>query len=113
MATTDLMSAAPTSLSNASLIPNPVPEFTPSALIKITWPSGAKALLGNSIDAAEMAEEPSVEIFPTDVPNWEADHSAEETKKETTYTLAMFDPDAPSREDPKFGSFRHWVVCTL
>lgn len=34
------------------------------------------------------------------------------TKEDVSYTLVMTDPDAPSRDDPKFGPFRHWVVST-
>ncbi|KAG5463824.1 MAG: protein D1, partial [Olpidium bornovanus] len=30
-----------------------------------------------------------------------------------TYTLVMTDPDAPSRKDPKFGEWRHWVVTDI
>nr|KAG5704085.1 hypothetical protein BaRGS_017589 [Batillaria attramentaria] len=29
------------------------------------------------------------------------------------YTLLMHDPDAPSRADPKFGEFQHWVVVNI
>ena len=29
------------------------------------------------------------------------------------YSLIMTDPDAPSREDPKFGEYVHWVVCNI
>ncbi len=29
------------------------------------------------------------------------------------YTLVMTDPDAPSREDPKFGQIKHWLVLNI
>ena len=29
------------------------------------------------------------------------------------YTLLMTDPDAPSREDPKFGEWKHWLVVNI
>merc|ERR1711941_44433 len=29
------------------------------------------------------------------------------------HTLAMVDPDAPSRDDPKFGEWRHWLVTNI
>uniref|UniRef100_A0A0P4WPH1 Phosphatidylethanolamine-binding protein n=1 Tax=Scylla olivacea TaxID=85551 RepID=A0A0P4WPH1_SCYOL len=29
------------------------------------------------------------------------------------YTLCMTDPDAPSREDPKFGEWQHWLVVNI
>jgi phosphatidylethanolamine-binding protein (PEBP) family uncharacterized protein len=29
------------------------------------------------------------------------------------YTLATVDPDAPSRQDPKFREWRHWLVTNI
>jgi phosphatidylethanolamine-binding protein (PEBP) family uncharacterized protein len=29
------------------------------------------------------------------------------------YTLAMVDPDAPSRQDPRMREWRHWLVCNM
>lgn len=29
------------------------------------------------------------------------------------YTLMLVDPDAPSRADPKFREWVHWVVCNI
>jgi hypothetical protein len=111
----DPLTSVFSALESASLTPSPIPAFNPSALLQITWPSGAEVMLGNRIDAASMNEEPRVEIFPLDVPALEVnkresadEHRANET--ETTYTLVMCDPDAPSKDDPKFGPFRHWVV---
>lgn len=37
---------------------------------------------------------------------WNAD-------KDTYYTLIFTDPDAPSRADPKFREFRHWLVVNI
>jgi hypothetical protein len=108
----DPISSLTSSLSSASLIPSIIPDsFSPSALIRIVWPSGAEVLIGNTIDATAMIEEPGIEILPNNIPALEASTTGDEGEgKETTYTLAMFDPDAPSRDDPKFGCFRHWVV---
>ncbi|KAI6171785.1 hypothetical protein M3Y98_00900900 [Aphelenchoides besseyi] len=35
------------------------------------------------------------------------------TESRSFYTLAMVDPDAPSRKDPKFGQYRHWLVINI
>lgn len=71
----------------------------------------------------ETREEPSVVIMPMGVPREQAESTGEveggvkegkgrgySTKEDVSYTLVMTDPDAPSRDDPKFGPFRHWVV---
>ncbi|CAI7993366.1 Phosphatidylethanolamine-binding protein homolog F40A3.3 [Geodia barretti] len=55
--------------------------------------------------------EPGAILTPTQVQNapvvtWPAEDSA-------LYTLIMTDPDAPSRSDPKWGEWRHWVVFNI
>jgi phosphatidylethanolamine-binding protein (PEBP) family uncharacterized protein len=35
------------------------------------------------------------------------------SSSETTYTLAMTDPDAPSRKDPKYGQICHWITTGI
>ena len=57
-------------------------------------------MLGNILTKADTQLEPSVEITPLN------------STDGGTYTIAMLDPDAPSKQDPKFGPFRHWVVCS-
>jgi phosphatidylethanolamine-binding protein (PEBP) family uncharacterized protein len=37
---------------------------------------------------------------------WEADADA-------LYTVIKTDPDAPSREDPKWGEWLHWIVTDI
>lgn len=51
------------------------------------------------------------QLTPTevkDIPNltWNAETDA-------FYTLILTDPDAPSRQDPKFREFRHWTVVNI
>lgn len=43
-----------------------------------------------------------------DIPSvkWAADPSS-------FYTLCMTDPDAPSRQDPKFREWHHWLVGNI
>lgn len=58
-----------------------------------------EVMLGTELFKEDIQNEPDVEITPM---------GGEDGAP--TYTLAMFDPDAPSRNDPKYGPFRHWVV---
>lgn len=37
---------------------------------------------------------------------WKAD-------SDTFYTLCMTDPDAPSRQEPKFREWHHWLVVNI
>ncbi|KAI6219959.1 Protein D2 [Aphelenchoides besseyi] len=36
-----------------------------------------------------------------------------DAKPHSLYTLAMIDIDAPSRKDPQFAQFRHWLVMNI
>jgi hypothetical protein len=107
MASLDPISNVITSLKRESIIPDVLPEsFVPLSLLSVTWPSGSEALLGNELEKANIAEEPSFLIVPLNIPT----EQAYSDKDELTYTVAFFDPDAPSRADAKYKSFRHWVV---
>lgn len=53
---------------------------------------------GNELTPTQVKQQPKVE--------WDAND-------ETYYTLIMTDPDAPSRVDPKFREFRHWLVVNI
>jgi hypothetical protein len=110
MALVDPLSSVPTALQRESLIPDVLPEsFAPSVLFAVAWPGGAETLLGNEVQKADVAEEPEVTITPMVLNAQDAD-SGGDVGQEATYTLTMFDPDAPSGADPKYRSFRHWVV---
>lgn len=76
-----------------------VPEdFVPATLLNVSW--GDKDVqLGNELTKTDTAEVPVITFAP-----------GAEDHPDSTYTLALLDPDAPSRADPKFGPFRHWVV---
>lgn len=72
-------------------------EEAPSAEIAITYPNGKEVHIGQELTPTEVKDEPKVK--------WEGDPNK-------FYTLVMFDPDAPSREDPKVADVKHWLVCT-
>jgi phosphatidylethanolamine-binding protein (PEBP) family uncharacterized protein len=54
--------------------------------------------LGNELTPTSVKDEPTLE--------WPTEAGA-------LYTLCMTDPDAPSRKDPKFGEFKHWLVVNI
>jgi len=57
-----------------------------------------------------------VNFVPMDMPLEDAVSTGEggaTRSAEVAYTLVMLDPYVPSREDPAYRSFRHWVVCRL
>ncbi|CAE6526791.1 unnamed protein product [Rhizoctonia solani] len=89
-------------LHKEQIISDVIPEgFVPSTILNIAW-GDKEAQLGNELTKADTANEPTVTFAP-----------GSDDNADSTYTLAFLDPDAPSRADPKFGPFRHWVITGL
>jgi len=104
---TDPLSKVTSSLHAEEVIPDVIPasaNFSPTVLFSITWPStGTEVVLGSKITKDLTQDEPEIKILPMQ----EAGGLGVD---EVSYTVVMTDPDAPSRADPKFGEWRHWVV---
>ncbi|KZV87017.1 PEBP-like protein [Exidia glandulosa HHB12029] len=90
------------SLQREQLIPDILPATLTAAdftvPLSISFPTGAEAKLGNELKVPATQDRPTVAF------------AAEDGK---TYTLAMLDPDAPTRDGPIYRSFRHWVLPGL
>ncbi|KAJ8487375.1 hypothetical protein ONZ51_g4213 [Trametes cubensis] len=104
---TDPLSSILSALKREQIIPDVLPEstFTPSVLFSVVFPNGAEVNLGNYIDVNETQDEPEIRFAALNGP-WD-------DAGEASYTLAMLDPDAPSRADPIYRTFRHWVITGL
>ncbi|KAG6865215.1 hypothetical protein C0991_004416 [Blastosporella zonata] len=90
-------------LQREDVIPEVVPpNFTPSIFFSIVWPNEKEANSGNFLTREDTLEEPAIHIT-----------SASPEASTASYTLVMTDPDAPSRADPKYRQFRHWVITGL
>lgn len=80
---------------------NVVPDIittAPSSILEVSYKSGVKVDNGNILTPTQVKDMPTVK--------WNADPSA-------FYTLCMTDPDAPSRKDPKFREWHHWLVVNI
>ncbi|XP_067012135.1 protein D2 isoform X2 [Anabrus simplex] len=73
-------------------------EKAPAAVAEVTYPSGVKVDMGNELTPTQVKDPPTVK--------WPA-------KDGTLYTLCMTDPDAPSRKEPKFREWHHWLVVNI
>ncbi|KAK9886314.1 hypothetical protein WA026_015825 [Henosepilachna vigintioctopunctata] len=71
-----------------------VPELT----VEVNYPSGVKVDFGNELTPTQVKDVPNVK--------WNADLNA-------LYTLCMTDPDAPSRKEPTFREWHHWLVGNI
>ncbi|CAG9104009.1 unnamed protein product [Plutella xylostella] len=70
----------------------------PEASVSVEYPSGAVVSHGNVLTPTQVKDVPTVA--------WDAAPDA-------FYTLAMTDPDAPSRKEPKFREWHHWLVGNI
>ncbi|KAE8745246.1 hypothetical protein FOCC_FOCC008038 [Frankliniella occidentalis] len=75
-----------------------VVDKTPSEIAKVSYPSGASVDLGNELTPTQVKDIPTV--------SWNSDPAA-------FYTLCMTDPDAPSRKEPTYREWHHWLVGNI
>ncbi|KAF9457374.1 PEBP-like protein [Collybia nuda] len=107
MTSQNQLSGVVAALKEHELIPDILPvDFSPSLLFSVVWPNGKEVALSNELTPVDTVEEPDVRIT---VPVSGGDESA----AEASYTLVMVDPDAPSRAEPIYRQFRHWVITGL
>ncbi|KAF5347604.1 hypothetical protein D9756_010683 [Leucocoprinus leucothites] len=112
--TTDLI----TTLSSHQIIPDVLPSsvsdtFTPTAIFTVVYSSGIETDLGNTVVRSKVLEEPEIRITPLNAVPGIGGGSGGKGEKDVKYTLVMTDPDAPSRAEPKFRQWRHWVITGL
>eukprot|EP01121_Diplochlamys_sp_Union-15-3_P021193 TRINITY_DN8503_c0_g1_i1.p1 TRINITY_DN8503_c0_g1~~TRINITY_DN8503_c0_g1_i1.p1 ORF type:complete len:292 (-),score=45.13 TRINITY_DN8503_c0_g1_i1:19-894(-) len=82
------------------IFPTVCDVFRPRINLNVHWPSSNRSsYFGNQLTPTETAEKPNVKYFiPTKPGQW---------------TLIMFDPDAPSRDEPIYGEWLHWLIVNI
>ncbi|KAL2279563.1 hypothetical protein FJTKL_13428 [Diaporthe vaccinii] len=95
-------------LKKAEIIPAVIDDFLPTLLVSAQWPSSKHAELGNTIKPKKLQDEPAITLTRP--------KSTEGTCSSTAnimYTVTLTDPDAPSRDDPKWSEMCHWIATGL
>ncbi|CAG2165498.1 unnamed protein product, partial [Oppiella nova] len=82
---------------NDSIVPD-VLDACPLNTARVTFPENVTITFGTEITPAQASKEPHVE--------WPSKQCA-------MYTLAMVDPDAPSRVTPTNRNVKHWLVMNI
>ncbi|KAI4465299.1 phosphatidylethanolamine-binding protein [Holotrichia oblita] len=87
---------APT-MQEEGLIPDVI-DTAPGEVLHVTYSGGEKVHFGHELTPTQVKDPPTVQ--------WTANQDA-------YYTLAMVDPDAPSRENPTFREVNHWLIGNI
>ena len=102
----------------AEIIPTVFDTFTPAFTLSIFW-ENATAEVGNTVNPARVQKRPDVK-FIDDVPEVSSltggvlrDESLVNLKKGMQLTLALTDPDAPSRDNPEWSQICHWIATDV
>ncbi|CAI5451097.1 unnamed protein product [Caenorhabditis angaria] len=96
--TRGLASMASEAFTKHQVIPDVLPSGAPSKTLSVKYNSGVEASLGNVLTPTQVKDQPEVK--------WDAEDGA-------LYTLIMTDPDAPSRQDPIYREWHHWLVANI
>ncbi|KAL0465886.1 phosphatidylethanolamine-binding protein [Neurospora intermedia] len=91
-------------LKKAEIIPTVMDDFVPTLDLKVKWSHGNKASLGNTLKPKDLQDPPSIRL---------KDLVASTTclrRSHTSLVVVITDPDAPSRDDPKWSEFCHWIA---
>lgn len=84
-------------------------KFTSEKVVPDVLPAMPPALL--KVMYGNINLTPGMVLTPTQVQNppkleWDAD-------PKSFYTIFLHDPDAPSRDNPSFGEWHHWMVANV
>lgn len=100
-------------LRKAEIIPTVVNDFVPYLTLTIAWPwedtskYNLTTKLGNTLDPEKLQRAPNAYL------DGDTDNSdfQDMKKKRVEIVLTLTDPDAPSRDDPKWSEMCHWIVA--
>ncbi|KAK3328168.1 phosphatidylethanolamine-binding protein [Cercophora scortea] len=96
-------------LKEAEIIPTVIDEFTPSLTLQAEWSSDNSALLGNTLKPKKLQDAPSISLHNPSRAG-ETKHCSHGLSSKT-YIITLTDPDAPSRDDPKWSEMCHWIAA--
>lgn len=80
-----------------------IDDFTPKLTVEAVWSSKYKSSLGNNLKPKKLDDAPAVTLIAPSPGLWHCTSSV-------TYAITLTDPDAPSRDDPKWSEMCHWIA---
>ncbi|XP_043482232.1 protein D2-like isoform X1 [Leptopilina heterotoma] len=94
---TRVLSTMADALKTHEVVPDVI-DKVPNSVLDVTYANNLKVEIGKVLTPTQVKDPPSVK--------WDAESGA-------FYTLCMTDPDAPSRKEPKFREWHHWLVGNI
>ncbi|KAF2106679.1 phosphatidylethanolamine-binding protein [Lophiotrema nucula] len=82
-----------------------IDDFLPSLSLSVSWKKDS-AGLGNTIKPKKLQSQPTVTLHDESNPDGCATTNM-------TYVVTLTDPDAPSRDDPKWSEMCHWIAANV
>lgn len=80
-----------------------IDDFHPSFTLSVTWGKSHEAELGNTIAPKHLQDEPTIGLH----------HKDDDKANNKTYVITLTDPDAPSRDNPKWSEMCHWIATNV
>lgn len=74
-------------------------DTVPGHVLEVRFPNGADVKLGNELTPTQVKDTPIHLKWPAE--------------DDVLYTLVKVDPDAPSRQNPKYREWHHWLVTNI
>ena len=75
----------------------------PSLALQVEWSKQQHASLGNTLKPKKLQDAPAISLH-------DLSESSNLCGSGVDYVIALTDPDAPSRDDPKWSEFCHWIA---
>lgn len=95
-------------LKYSSIISDVLDDFEPAYSLSATYPESHESVhLGNDIPVSSVSSRPIFELSAMPVQGL----TPASTNK--TFTLILTDPDAKSRDNPKWSEMCHWIMTNL
>ncbi|KAI1107635.1 PEBP-like protein [Jackrogersella minutella] len=96
-------------LEKAEIFRTVIDKFLPSFLLDAEWSSGERVELGNTVKVDEVQDEPTFTVHQSR-PAASLSLAGERFNSNVTYTITITDPDAPSRDNPEWSEFCHFIA---
>jgi phosphatidylethanolamine-binding protein (PEBP) family uncharacterized protein len=80
-------------------------DFLPSISLSVSWPK-KEAKLGNTLKPKHVQDQPSISLY-------DETNGGDCATTNVTYVVTLTDPDAPSRDNPKWSEMCHWIAANV